>query len=126
MLLCVIQVALLIVRAKRLLNQVNLELYDFVPAVISLDLQVSELLVNVVKVLLLSSFDVVVEKALHNLIPLARCHMALLVLLKDVVKVLVQELGVARLEALLIGVPVVLDRVVTAAQQLDSHVRPVI
>ena len=126
MLLCIVQVGFLIVRTKSFLNQVNLELYDFVLAVISLDLQVSELLVNVVKVLLLSSFDVVVEKALHNLIPLARCHMALLVLLKDVVKVLVQELSVARLEALLIRVPVVLDCVVTAAQQLDRHIRPVI
>ena len=47
-------------------------------------------------------------------------------LLEDVIKVLIQELAVSRLEALLIGVPVVLDRVVTAAQQLDSHIRPVV
>ena len=126
LLLCIVQVALLIVRTKCLLNQVNLELYDFVSAVICLMLQVSQLLLNVFKVLLLSGLDVVVEEALHDLIPLTRWHLALLVLLEDVVKVLIQELAVARLEALLIGVPVVLDRVVTAAQQLDGHIRPVI
>ena len=81
---------------------------------------------NVFKVLLLSGLDVVVEEALHDLIPLARRHLVLFVLLEDVVKVLIQELAVARLEALLVGVPVVLDRVVTAAQQLDCHIRPVI
>ena len=72
MLLCIVQVALLIVRTKCLLNQINLELYDFVSAVICLMLQVSQLLLNVFKVLLLSGFDVVVEEALHDLIPLTR------------------------------------------------------
>ena len=72
MLLCIVQVALLIVRTKSLLNQINLELYDFVSAVICLMLQVSQLLLNVFKVLLLSGLDVVVEEALHDLIPLTR------------------------------------------------------
>ena len=74
---------------KRLLNQVNLELCDLVITVFCFYLQVSELLVDVVKVLLLSSLDVVVEKALHHLIPLERSHLVLLILLEDAVKVLV-------------------------------------
>ena len=107
---------------KRLLNQINLELYDFVITVFCFYLQVSELLVDVVKVLLLSGLDVVVEKALHNLIPLESRPLALLLLLEDVFEVVVQELCVAVLEALLIRVPVVLNRVVTAAQKLNGHV----
>ena len=77
---------------------------------------------NVLEILFLSSFDVIVEQALHHLVPLERCHLVLFMLLEYVFEVLVQELCVAGLEALLIRIPVVLNRVITATQKLDGHV----
>ena len=44
---------------------------------------------DVIEVLLLSSFDVVVEKALHYIIPLTSNHLVLFMLIEDAVKVIV-------------------------------------
>ena len=81
---------------------------------------------NVVKILLLGGSDVVVKKALHHFISLNCRFRVLWLLLENVVEVIVQPLIVVGLEALLIRVPIVLDCVVTAAQQFNRHIGPMI